>query len=176
VNVHRKGLPRKWSLLQSGVVALLVIGGSAIVCAKVYNEVARQKVLGRRIYDEKANGRELIQQALRDATEQRKRVLVMLGGNWCKWCLTLDDVMQSDREISRLLDDKFIFVHLDVTSNEALDKEWGWPSHMGVPALVVLDPNGTAKTTVDGTELRGVRGLMYYDPVAILATLNDNLP
>jgi thiol:disulfide interchange protein len=76
------------------------------------------------------------------AKGSNKRVLVMFGGNWCKWCKALDALFTSDANVSTALDDGFVLVHVDSDSNGALNDRWGNPFANGFPVLVVVDVDG----------------------------------
>jgi len=95
------------------------------------------------IYDEKADGKQLVAEALERARLERKHVLVVFGGNWCGWCYKLHDVFEQDDEIRQLLLAEYEVVLIDVNTNEALRDSYGEDNkNHGVPFLTVLDPSG----------------------------------
>jgi thiol:disulfide interchange protein len=158
-----------------GVVALLLLGGAAaawkIVPAR-YNASRLAAWKGRRIYDEKADPAAQVQAALARAGAEHKRVLVIFGGNWCQWCLALDDLINTDPEIHQLAEEHFVVVHVDSANAEALDQAWGKPIDLGVPVLVFLDPSGKVVHVQESISLEAFGGrLLLHDRDRVLATL-----
>src|SRR5262245_53341770 len=73
------------------------------------------------IYDEKADARALIEQAVQRAKADDKHVLIQWGGNWCGWCYKLHDLFESNEQIHTLLSSEYELVFID-SSNTALAK------------------------------------------------------
>lgn len=97
------------------------------------------------IYDEAANGRTLIDQALAAAKRDNTRVLVMFGGNWCGWCHKLHTLFKQDQEIGRTLLYEYQLVMIDIGKwNKHMDLAAGFGADLkaGVPFLTVLDAEG----------------------------------
>jgi len=145
------------------------------VAPRVYNDRRRRALAGRRVYDEKADARALVADALARAGREHKRALVILGGNWCQWCLALDDLMTTDDEIRSVTNERFVTVHLDSEAAAPLDEAWGWPSRLGVPTLIFLEPNGPNGTVVhiqDSVTLEAYGGrVLKHDRARVLAAL-----
>ncbi len=55
------------------------------------------------IYDESADARRQIAEALARAKRENRRVLVQWGANWCGWCHLLHDAFEKSPEIKRKL-------------------------------------------------------------------------
>jgi thioredoxin 1 len=82
--------------------------------------------------------------ALAAATKDRKRVLLVFGGNWCYDCHVLDTAFHS-KEIAPLVNENYHVVHVNVgdyDKNLDLAKKYEIPLEKGVPSLAVLDPTG----------------------------------
>ena len=99
----------------------------------------------RHIYSETANPRADIAAALAEAKKQRKRVLLDFGGDWCPDCQVLDLYLHQPPN-AELLDRSFVLVHIWIGQMDAnLDVAalYGVPIARGVPALAVLNADGT---------------------------------
>lgn len=110
----------------------LVWGGNAEKAKKATKE-------SKTIYDEKANGKAQIAAALATAKRENRRVLIQWGGNWCSWCLLLDQRFRSDKELARILHYEYDMVHIDSNNNKELAEKYGAIKNHGVPFLTVLD-------------------------------------
>lgn len=102
---------------------------------------------GASIYDEDADVKAEIAIAVDRAAKQKKRVLIVFGGNWCAPCHRLHNVLQNDGQVQQLLAERYELVMADV---ERLDDDdelaAAYDSELirkrGVPFLVVLDDRG----------------------------------
>jgi thioredoxin-related protein len=96
------------------------------------------------IYDEKADGAKQIADALAVAKKENKRVLLQFGANWCGWCHKLHKLCQTDPDIAAKLKDSFNVVWVDVNKghNGDINKKYGNPAGLGLPAIVILDADG----------------------------------
>lgn len=95
------------------------------------------------IYQEDADGKQLVAEGLERARLERKHVLVVFGGNWCGWCYKLHDVFEQDQDISQLLFNEYEVVLVDVGANKELLTSYGEDNDKhGVPFLTVLDADG----------------------------------
>ena len=89
-------------------------------------------------YDETADGKHDIEQALAAATN--KPVLVVFGANWCPDCLVLDKAMTQGASATLLKRD-FKIVKVDVAhkdKNVELAASYGVYLSNGIPTVVVL--------------------------------------
>ncbi|HIG04701.1 MAG TPA: thioredoxin family protein, partial [Planctomycetes bacterium] len=66
------------------------------------------------VYDEKANATDDIAAAVDRAAKNHKRVLVVYGGNWCGWCVKLDEFFKKDRSVARTLRYEYEVVKVDI--------------------------------------------------------------
>lgn len=114
--------------------------------------VAAQSNL-KKIYDETINPMEQIDKAVSQAKSQGKHVVCQVGGNWCRWCLMFADYITKDSEISKFIDDNFVYIHVNYNPRERADeakaqqnarllKRLNNPGRFGYPVFVVLDSNG----------------------------------
>lgn len=135
--------PRKTLVL--GALALATTVWAALVYKAIlrgYNSSRLAQLEGRQVYDHEADAERLLAQALVRARAHKQRVLVILGGDWCKWCLTLDSSIASDHALKQLTNNRFVTLKLDADAAADLDARWGKPSELSVPVVVLLNPDG----------------------------------
>ena len=97
------------------------------------------------LYDENIDPRAEIAAGLREAKREHKRVILDFGGDWCGDCQVLD-IYFHQPENAELLAKNFVVVHVwigHMDKNIDLAANYGVPIEKGVPALAVLDANGT---------------------------------
>jgi thiol:disulfide interchange protein len=87
------------------------------------------------------------------ARSSGKRILVAVGGDWCKDCRELDRLFADNPALTALRDRRFVWVKVFVGSenrNEAALSRL--PKIDWVPTLVVLDAGGRVQASVPSTE------------------------
>ena len=82
-----------------------------------------QKPSLKKVYDENIDPLKQIDQAVSQAKREGKFVICQLGGNWCPWCLKFADFISKDREISILLKENFVYIHVNYNPKQALSKD-----------------------------------------------------
>lgn len=138
-----------------------------------------------KVYDEKADAKEQIAQALARAAKDNKRVLIQWGGNWCSWCIRLDALFKSDNKIAREILYEYELVHIDSGQNGKnveLAASYGADlKKHGYPFLTVLDAAGkaianqeTAALEVKDKTGESVGVAAGHDPQAVLKFLQDH--
>jgi len=109
-------------------------------------------------YDETVNPHVALGQALTQARQQSKDVLVIFGANWCEDCRDLDQAMRGSS--AALIDARFIVVKVDVGNfdkNLDLAKQFGNPIRRGIPAAVLLTPDSQLLYSTKAGELANAR-------------------
>jgi thioredoxin-related protein len=96
-----------------------------------------------KLYDENENAKEKIDTAIKQAQKENKHILIQMGGNWCKWCLRFDEFVKNNNEISKVLEENYIVLHInhnkkDIETLERLEH----PERFGFPVIIILDENG----------------------------------
>ncbi len=98
------------------------------------------------LYSDPKEAEAELQAALAKAGKEKKRVIVVFGGNWCYDCHVLDTTFHS-KAFAPLVDANFVVVHINVgddgSENKALGARLGVALDKGVPSLGVLEANGT---------------------------------
>ncbi len=109
-------------------------------------------------YDEKANARAEVQQALAAAKTDHRKVLLVFGANWCGDCRALDAALHG--KSGPLIEGKFDVVKIDVGNfdkNLDIDGRYGHPIGNGIPAVVVVDADNKILYSTKGGELANAR-------------------
>lgn len=137
----------------------------SVIAAAVFAVSADAQSNLKKIYDEDANQMEQIENAVTKAGKEGKFVICQVGGNWCRWCLMFADYITKDADISRLVNDNFIYIHLNYNPRNPSDRvaaqmleRLGNPGRFGYPALVVLDGKGKVIHTQDSSYLEQDNG------------------
>ena len=107
----------------------------------------------KKVYNEDINPIEQIDQAVAKAKSEGKFVICQVGGNWCPWCLLFADFISNDTTISKMIDDNFVYIHVNYNPRKSQDAEkaelakklmerLNRPARFGFPVFVVLDEEG----------------------------------
>lgn len=97
-------------------------------------------------YDAKANAEKDIEKLVAKAKKENKNIMIQAGGNWCIWCLRFNQYVQTTPELKKLVDDNYLYYHLNYSpenKNEKVFSKYGNPGDkFGYPVFIVLDQNG----------------------------------
>ena len=110
-------------------------------------------------YDESADARSDIRQALSAAAASKSSVVVVFGANWCADCRMLDTAMKTGGSAALFAQD-FRVVKVDVAKfNKNVDvaESYGVPLKKGIPAVAILSPDNTVLYATRGGELADAR-------------------
>jgi len=110
-------------------------------------------------YDERADAKADIRTALEASRSAKKPVLVVFGANWCGDCKMLDTAMKTGRS-AQLIQREFRVVKVDVgrfDRNVDVADAYGVPLKKGIPAVVILSPEGKALYATRGGDLADAR-------------------
>lgn len=136
-----------------------------------------------KVYDDSADPAVQIDEAIAQAKAEGKFVIAQVGGNWCPWCLRFADYISKDSEIAAVVQDNFVYVHINVrkkneqtgkneTCTEAMAK-LGNPMRFGYPVMVVLDATGKVLHTQDSSYLESGES---YDKDKVMRFFNNWKP
>ncbi|TGL65251.1 thioredoxin family protein [Leptospira jelokensis] len=92
--------------------------------------------------------------SLSQAHEKNRKLIVVFGASWCPDCRALDVIFR-DPETKSILDSQFVVMKVDVgrfDQNLSLNAKLGDPIQNGIPALVVVSPDGEIITSTKGGE------------------------
>ena len=116
-------------------------------------------VAGALPYNDAADAKADLRQALAEAGQSQLPVLVVFGANWCEDCRALDAALKTGRT-AELMAKSFKVVKVDVGNfNRNLDiaGEYGNPIKKGIPAAVVLSPANQVLYATRAGELADAR-------------------
>ena len=119
-----------------------------------------------RVYDETIDPMTQIEEAVGRAARSERFVVCQVGGNWCPWCLRFADFVRNDSAISRVIEDNFVYIHVNYNPRkkdnperaQALMRRLGNPARFGFPVFVVLDGQGRILHTQDSSFLEEGQG------------------
>ncbi|QJB42710.1 thioredoxin family protein [Chitinophaga oryzae] len=97
------------------------------------------------IYNPAADAKADIAAAVKKASQEKKHVLIQVGGNWCIWCKRLYKFVEDDAALKAAMNKDYVVYHLNYSKenkNLPILKELGFPQRFGFPVLVVLDSKG----------------------------------
>jgi hypothetical protein len=107
----------------------------------------------RQIYDMGADGAPLLQLAMIEAKQEDKNILLSLGANWCSDSQNTYDVLRQDPHLKQMIEEHYVMTLIDVNNrvghqrNSAIISRYGVDLERGIPALLVLTPNGELITS-----------------------------
>ena len=142
------------------IFAIVVLAAAfSVMVAQEQEQAAPPKV-----YNEQINPLEQIDQALAQAQAEGKFVICQVGGNWCPWCLRFADFITNDSTISALIDQNFVYIHVNYHPRKATEwsaemmKRLNNPARFGFPVFVVLDGQGNVLHIQDSSFLEEGKG------------------
>ena len=135
------------------------------------------------IYHPEANAKEELNSAIAQAKENNKHVLIMVGGNWCRWCRMFEKFIAKHRDENAKVDSSinsgFVFLHINYSKeNKNLEvlSSLSFPQRFGFPVFLVLDAQGTRLHTQNSAYLEEGEGyseqkiidfLSHWNPAAM---------
>ena len=112
-------------------------------------------------YNETADAKREISQALTQAVTAKTPIIVVFGANWCGDCKMLDSAMKKGASAS-LLSRDFKIVKVNVghfDKNLDVAQAYGNPIKKGIPAAVVLSPDNKVLYATRLGELADARNM-----------------
>jgi thioredoxin 1 len=122
------------------------------------------------IYDESADARGEIREALHKARVEHKRVIVVFGANWCYDCHVLDAAFHR-ADLAEIIAANYEVVHVDIgkgDKNQDLMAKYEVPMKRGIPGLAVLDPDDKLVYSQKNGEFEKARAINVDDFRAFL--------
>lgn len=91
--------------------------------------------------------------AIKLAQASNRRVLIEVGGEWCKWCHVLDNFLADNPDIKQRLHATFVMLKVNVSdANDNQPFMKNFPKTLGYPHMYVTEKNGDflrSKDTAD---------------------------
>jgi hypothetical protein len=123
-------------------------------------------------YDPSADPFEQYQNAIEQAKAQHKLVLVIAGGDWCRWCHALNRFVTTNGDVDAALHDTFVVMKVyvgDENYNEFFFSQL--PEARGAPHFWIIAPDRNVLASQSTGEFeRGKRG---YDKREFLAFVSS---
>lgn len=110
-----------------------------------------------------------IHDAVVEAGNTHRRVLLDVGGEWCIWCRRLDSLFATHAYLREYLHVHYVVVKVNYSKenkNETVLAKY--PKIPGYPHFFVLENDGTLLKSQDTGELESGKG---HDPVKVMAFL-----
>lgn len=138
----------------------------------------------KKVYNEEINPMTQIDEALAQAKSSGKFVVCQVGGNWCPWCLRFADFVTKDTTISQVIDQNFVYIHVNYNPRKSQDaektaqtqsmlKRLDNPARFGFPVFVVLDSQGKVLHIQDSSFLEEGKS---YNQAKVLRFLKNWTP
>lgn len=135
---------------------------SATAAAEKKKAQDQEKAALPKPYDPKENAEVKIAELTKQAQAENKNIMLQAGGNWCIWCLRFNNYVQTTPELKKIVDDNYIYYHLNYSpdnKNEKIFAKYGDPGKkFGYPVFIVLDKNGRQIHTQESGVLEEGKG------------------
>ena len=158
------------------IFIVLLIWTGTTINAQTSEEVQKERASYEQPYHPEEDGDMRINQLLKQAKKEGKKVLVQIGGNWCVWCLRFNHLVTTTPELQQILNKKYIYYHLNYSpenKNEKAFKKYGNPGEQyGYPAFLILSAKGEVLFTQKSEDLEDGKG---YDPKKVKKFLQGRL-
>jgi thioredoxin-related protein len=127
-------------------------------------------------FDPQRDAAKDVRTATAQAKAQGKRVIVDVGGEWCKWCHFLDKFIDTTPEVKSALDKNFVWVKVNWSpDNKNVELLSYWPKVKGYPHLFVLDADGKLLHSQNTGDLEAEEGKDTYDKPKVMAFINQQI-
>jgi len=113
------------------------------------------------IYHPDADAKKEMASALATAKAENKNVVLMVGGNWCRWCKMFEKFKTEKAKVDSTLKKDFVFLHINYSKenkNEALLATLDFPQRFGFPVFLILDKEGKRLHTQNSAYLEEGEG------------------
>jgi thiol:disulfide interchange protein len=141
------------------------------------NEILQPPATKKDLYPADIDANKEIDEAVKQAEHDHKRVLLIFGGNWCYDCHVLDQALHQGAA-GKIVEESYELVHVDVgefNKNLEIVKKYNVPLDKGVPAVTVLDSKGNLLYSAEG-EFESARQMMKKQLVEFLLKWKENRP
>lgn len=94
----------------------------------------------KKVYNENADAKKDITEAIAKAKTTGKNVFIMIGGNWGAWCNLFDKFSKETPEIAKVLNDSYVEVCVSARENRDLLIKYKTPN--SYPVFIILNSEG----------------------------------
>ncbi|OWP79778.1 thioredoxin family protein [Flavobacterium oreochromis] len=133
------------------VLCLLLIGQASFSQntdekAEAKKKIEQEKAVLVKPYVEEEDASIKVAELLKTAQASNKKLLIQVGGNWCIWCLRLNDFIRKTEELKKIVDTNYIYYHLNWSpknKNEKFFTHYENPGEKnGYPVFMILNKTG----------------------------------
>ncbi|MEK7224084.1 MAG: thioredoxin family protein, partial [Bacteroidota bacterium] len=114
-----------------------------------------------------------IAEAVKQAKESDKHVLIQVGGNWCIWCARFNDFVTNDKSLDSLMNANYVIYYLNYSmenKNQELLARYEFPQRFGFPVFLILNGKGDLIHTQTSWYLEANKS---YDKEKVTAFFTD---
>jgi thioredoxin-related protein len=95
-----------------------------------------------------------IRDAVTEAQRTGKRIMLEVGGEWCKWCHIMDAYFDAHPDLTKLRDSNYVTVKINFSDeNENKEVLSRYPKIAGYPHIFVLESDGKLLHSQNTAEL-----------------------
>lgn len=106
-----------------------------------------------RVYDPSRNPFVDGRDALKLAQHSGRRVLIEVGGDWCRWCHILERFLLEHAALRSSLHEKFVVLKVNVSEdNDNADFLSAFPKVLGYPHMYITENDGSIVQSQDTAE------------------------
>ena len=92
--------------------------------------------------------------ALKLARETNRRVLIEVGGDWCRWCHVLNKFLAENQQIREQLHRNFVILKVNISeANDNAEFMAGFPKPLGYPHMYITEADGSIIFSKDTADL-----------------------
>lgn len=149
---------------------LCCVALATMAWAQLQTHTLKPAFVRKNIYRADADAKKEIKEALEHAQPNRKRVMLVFGGNWCYDCHVLDAALR-EPAIAPTFTKYYELVHVDIGQGERngdLVRRYKINLEKGVPAISLLDSSGKLIFNDKGGEFQAARRMTEEDLLAFL--------
>jgi hypothetical protein len=122
-------------------------------------------------YDPQADPFEQYQAAVKEAEVSNKLVLIVAGGDWCRWCHVLNRFVSNNEDVEARLNETFVVMKVYVgpgNYNEMFFSQL--PQAYGAPHFWIVSPEREVLASQSTAKLE--KGKSTYDKASFLAFID----
>ncbi|HQN98729.1 MAG TPA: thioredoxin family protein [Bacteroidales bacterium] len=128
------------------------------------------------IYNPEANAISDLRQAIQKAAQENKHVFIVIGGNWCPWCIKFHRYVQQNTKIDSLIQANYVVCLINYSKenkNQEVLRMFEYPQRFGFPVFVILNQKGERIHTQDSGLLESGEN---YDDKKVIQFLKNWSP
>lgn len=129
------------------------------------------------LYHPDADAKADVNAAVKKAATENKHVILMIGGNWCRWCIMFDKFQHANAPVDSAIKANYIFQHINHSKenrNASLLAELEYPQRFGFPVFIVLNQKGERIHTQNSVYLEQGEGYSVEKVVEFLDQWSPN--